>query len=190
MADEKKGRGCFFYGCLVSLGVFGLVMAALAGVYLYGTRSLAPYPEKFLSLVDSGDFKGAYDMVGDGWKKQMTLEQFTEFEKSMKDALGACQSKTMDGVAVNSNNGVTTARLVFGANFAKGPAKLTFNMEKQGDEWKIQGLNYQSPLVAQKLTCPHCGAINNPGSKFCASCGKALTTESPNPPAPAEEADK
>jgi len=155
MSDgEKKGRGCFFYGCLIALGVGGLFVAAIGGIYVYGTRSLSPYPEKFLTLIDSDDYAGAYAMTGDGWKKQMNLQQFTDFEKAVKGVLGKCTAKTMAGVSVNSNNGVTTAVVTFSATFEKSPATLTFNMEKQDGEWKIQGLHYGSDLLKNGLPTP------------------------------------
>lgn len=155
MSDgNPKGRGCFFYGCLISAGLGGLFVAAIVGLYFYGAKQLTPYPEKFLTLIDSDDYTGAYALVGDGWKKQMNLQQFTDFEKAVKGVLGPCTAKTMTGVSVNSNTGGTTAVVTFSATFAKGPATLIFTMEKVNDQWLIQGLKYNSDLLKNGLPAP------------------------------------
>ena len=129
-------------------------MPSAAASFLYGAKSLAPYSEKFLTLIDSDDYTGAYRMLGDGWKKQMNLQQFTDFEKGVKGVLGKCNSKTMSGVNINSNNGVTTGVLTYSATFAKGPATLIFTMEKENGEWKINGLQYNSDLLKNGLPAP------------------------------------
>jgi hypothetical protein len=181
MSDEKKPRGCFFYGCAFSAGIAAILVAVFGGIYYYGTRSIAPVAEKFLTLVDSGDYNGAYGMLGAGWKQTATLEQFTAFETQIKDALGACNSKTMSGVSINNTNGVTSARLVYSANFTKGAATLTFNLIKEGDDWKVQGLTYNSDLLK--------GGLPKPADPNAPSEPKQPPLEAPAPPAetPAEK---
>jgi hypothetical protein len=147
-APTEKKRGCFFYGCLFSLVGTGLLIAMGVGIFMYGKSVVGPVTDNFLQHVDKNEYTEAYAMLGDGWKKQMDQTQFTTFEKSIQNTLGACQSKTMTGVFMSTVNGASTATAVYTAQFTKGTATLTFNLIKEGSEWKVQGLQYQSPLLA------------------------------------------
>jgi hypothetical protein len=151
-APTEKKRGCFFYGCLFSLVGTGLLIAMFVGIFMYGKSVVGPVTDNFLQHVDKNEYTEAYAMLGDGWKKQMDQTQFTTFEKSIQNTLGTCQSKTMMGVFMSTVNGASTATAVYTAQFTKGAATLTFNLNKEGREWKVQGLQYQSPLLTGQTT--------------------------------------
>lgn len=130
----KKDIGAIFIICV-------------AGIIYYCTPSVTPYTDKFLALVNRGDYRGAYAMLGDRWKQQATLQQFADFEKSIRGTLDTCNSKTLSGINAKKNNGASTAQVVYTAQFSKGPATLTFTLEKQRGDWKVQDLKYDSDLL-------------------------------------------
>jgi hypothetical protein len=187
---EKK-HGCLFYGCVGGIGLVLLFVGGGVALYFYGIRTITPVVETYLTHIDGGDYQGAYALVSSEWKKTATLQQFTDFEKSMRGTLGACQSKALTGVFIQSHNTSATARVSYNAQFANGPATLTFTLAKENGQWLVQGLVYNSDLLSKATTCPHCGTANKTPGNFCSNCGKPLRApaeretpaEAPLPPA-------
>ncbi len=56
----------------------------------------------------------------------------------------------------------------------KGSATMTFTMSENGDEWLIDGVRYDSPLLQSLSACPKCGKAATQGGKFCTNCGTGI----------------
>ncbi len=166
--------GCLVVGCLVAAGFVGLLV--LIGVFFFmkGKRELEPVVEKYFAAVDKGEYDAAWVVVGERWKSTQSRDGFVAFEKAARDRLGTLKEKSMTGVHMNSNPSGTTARVVYSAEFEKGAATITFTMSKTGDEWLIDGVHYNSPLLRSPSVCPKCNKGHTPGAKFCSDCGTGL----------------
>jgi hypothetical protein len=184
---EKKKSSCLFTGCLVGSVLFILALG-FGGFSLYrGYQSFAPMTDKFLVSVDNDDFKTAYSMAGSKWQAAMNSDQFTEFESSMKMILGKHVSTSMASMNISNVNGSSTARVIYNTQFTNGPATLTFSLEEEGGEWKVQGLHYGSELIVKAMICPACKTQHAALSKFCSQCGKPMNLSNSAPaeaPAP------
>ena len=147
--NAPKKRGCLFYGCIFALIGSVCFVGVIAGVFYYGKSLLGnvtPVADNFLQHIDKNEYPEAYAMLGAGWKKD-SLEKFTQFEKGMQAALGTLKSKTQTGMSFNTDTSGTTALLSYSAEFTKGPATLNFTLIKEGDVWKVNGLEYKSKLL-------------------------------------------
>lgn len=192
MTDEpkkKKDHGCLIAGCII-----GLLLVAFAGgfgVFMYrGYQSFTPVAQNFLTAIDSGDYKAAYSMAGSKWKAMSTYDQFSDFESTIKNILGTHVSTSMTSMNYSSVNGLSTARVVYNAQFSNGPATLTFTLEENG-VWVVQGLHYNSDLIQKAMNCPGCKTQNAALGKFCTNCGKPMPAGqvAPTSPTPAEAPD-
>ena len=184
---ERGGRGCFFYGCLVAIGLAAVVVIAFVALWRSATVNLDPHVDRFQAAFDQGDYKSAYEMTGGQFKATMTYDQFVDFGQTVKGVLGTCESKTRTSFNFKSNfGGSSTAHAVYTGKFTKGTAEMTFSLEKQGETWIIQGAHYASDLFARALKCPHCAHVNETLGKFCSQCGKPMKREAQAPPAKAK----
>ena len=53
--------------------------------------------------------------------------------------------------------------------------KNTFDKEGIEIPWPHTKVYFgDQPQTAEGVTCPACSHVNNPGSKFCAGCGKSM----------------
>ena len=177
---QKSKRGCWIAGCVTGLLVVA-VFGAIGGVLYRSYKTFAPTTDKFLTVIDNADYKTAYSMAGSKWKAVSSYEQFAEFESRIRAILGTHKSTSMSNMNYSSVNGTTTASVVYSAQFEKGPAALTFNLEEENGAWVVQGLHYNSNLIQQAMFCPACKTQNAGFGKFCTNCGKPLpgTTNSP-----------
>lgn len=173
--SEEKGRGCFFYGCITAAVLGSLFIALIAGIYFYGRSEVGPYCDAYLALVKDQKYEEAYGTIAPAWQSAQTLEQYTEFESTVRDHIGELQEKSLTNVNIQSNTGGTFARIVYSAKYSKSPnVVLTFALVKSGSEWMVQGLHYGSPELAKPKICSKCGKGSNLLVKFCPGCGTAL----------------
>lgn len=189
--QEKRGHGCFFYGCITGIVLVVLAGGGLFALFMYGRGQVGPYCEEYLSAVERGDYEAAYQLAGDRWKQEQPFEQYVEFEKTMRQGLGQCLEKRLAHVNIGSHAEGAIARIVYNAQFENGECVITFALTKQEGRWVVQGVHYASPALLQVLTCPSCGATQKILSKFCADCGQpmrpAADSEDAIPPADKSE---
>lgn len=150
--SPPKQRGCFFYGCAFAFVGAGIFAAAIIGLYFYGKSIIGPTADDYLQHIDKNEFTQAYAMTSTAFKQATSEAQFTAFAQRMQQTLGPCQSKSMDGVAANTTLGKTTSVVNYSAQFAKGAATLTFNLIKEDGVWKIERVDYKSPLLQAPAT--------------------------------------
>lgn len=185
-SPEPRKSNWLVMGCLIAV-VVAVAAFGIGGFFLYrGYQSVSPVTEKFFSCVDTKDFKTAYSMTSSKCKAVMTIDQFTEFEDSMHAILGKYSSASMSSMNLSTINGSSMGRVVYNAQFANGPATVTFTMETEGGEWKVQGVHYNSDLIQKAMLCPACNKQNATFGKFCSFCGKPMNIPNSTPaPAPA-----
>lgn len=152
--------------------VIGIVYTVLMQI---GKREVTPVVEEFLHLVDRGEYRQAYNSIGDGWRGKQSFEEFCDLHMLVRSSFGALKSLRLTSINVQKNLGEPNiAKTVFSARFAKGPATLTATLRMYSGSWKIEGMHYGSDVLAERLTCPHCGAINAYDANFCSNCGAKI----------------
>ncbi|MHC5057356.1 MAG: DUF4019 domain-containing protein [Planctomycetota bacterium] len=173
-------------GCLVAAGFVGILVLIGVFIFVKGKRELEPVAEQYLAAVEKGEYDAAWAGVGEVWKATQSRDEFVAFEEATRGRLGALKEKSMTGVHMNSNSSGTTARVVYSAEFEKGAATVTFMMSKHGEEWLIDRVRYDSPVLPSPASCPKCGRGAAPGERFCSDCGSGLGgAVGPGPPADA-----
>jgi ribosomal protein L40E len=189
-APAKKRHGCFYYGCLTSIAAVLLVGAGFFFLFQYGKTSVTPVVEEFLSAAEGGDYDRAYAMVSDEWRRKTSRDEFPALFKMVHDTLGARRSLSMRGINLQTTTSGTTARAEYLAEYDKGEADVTVNLKKYDGEWRVIGVFYNSPKLADGLKCPNCGAANPLDAKFCAKCGKPLRPVEEKAPAEEQKLDR
>ena len=129
----------------------GVTQKVTGNVDLMGLNSQISAAEKeinelFLKL-GAAYFEAHKDDPDDAMKDQIAV--LIEKEKALADLRNAAQAKKAENAAVSFTPPPTPAQSV--GQQAAGAA----------------------PAAGTGVTCPHCGAPNQPG-KFCARCGKAV----------------
>ena len=184
--NQPKKRGCFFYGCAFALVGGGIFAAALIGLFLYGKSIIGPTADDYLQHIDKNEYTQAYAMTSTAFKAATSEAQFTAFAQRMQQTFGTCQSKTLDGIAANTTLGKSTSVMNYSAQFTKGAATLTFNLIKEDGVWKIERVDYKSPLLQtpaapESPTAPETPA-ENPAPETSAPPKDSVKAEKPDVP--------
>lgn len=148
---QRKQHGCFYWGCMT------LILMAVAGViiggslFLYGRQKLKPACEAYLAAVEKDDYDAAYALIGPEWKKTQTRAEFAEFERDRNARLGKVEKKSMTGVSFETSEKLGTAGLAkYDAQFSKAKGTMRFSLLKHDGNWIVEGVNYDSPVLAKK----------------------------------------
>ena len=172
--QDRKGRW-IFVGCGALVGL--LAIAGIGFVFLFskGRSDFTPYLEDYLALVDRQQDERAYDSLGDEWKAAQSFEEYDEFAELMRHALGQHRSvRTISFFYRKDLGAPTRAQVVFRAEFEKDQAVLRTTFRKYEDEWRLEGLRYESDSVVSALTCPHCETVNDHAAEYCSKCGEKI----------------
>lgn len=180
--DTGSSKGCFFWGCMTSLGLGALVVAGIGGLFFFGYQgqeSVRDAGRAYLEATGSGELEAAYELLSPAFKEGVDLEGFIEGEQNRRMTMGECS-----GWALSSFNMQTVAgkgsltelgyrTLCDGRQFA-----VQLMMIKVDGEWRIEAVQYVNPQSRELApTCPGCGHPIQPGSRFCANCGEPLADE-------------
>lgn len=186
----------------VGIGCGGVVFmfAACAGVLFWGWRSastaggeISMAIDELLNAAAQGDLAKTYPSATTPDFRQITSEsQYADLGKMIKAHLGSLQSKNLTTINLRQLNAVTQADVIYQAIFARGRATIHATLRRGDGRWLLQSLRVDSPALLKAVAdvpCPHCGEMNVKTARFCAHCGKPLSSESAaeKPTAEAEE---
>ena len=164
-------------GCMTLVIIALIVIVALVGLFFYGKSKLAPFCDEYLEKIEKGEYESAYDGLHGLWKKEMALEDYIEFEKTVHDSLGKLNNKKVTGIHASTNTNGTTATVTYSAQFEKGDCTIIFTLIKSDKKWSIAGVNYNSDALLDLLICPHCHKIQESLGKYCSQCGEPMKPE-------------
>ncbi len=165
-------------GCLGCLGLIIIVTCLFMWAYYHGKSDLRPVAEKFIRLAESGQYEAAYQEIGKDWSEIQSFEQFETYYATCTQVLGNRKSLKFIQVAQNASTSEgRTAVLTFRANYDNGAVTLVVSMKKYGDQWRVFGCRYQSPLFEESLTCSECGTLHGSFVKYCSNCGALMSEE-------------
>lgn len=173
-AQPAKTKLRQYSWCLAALVVLVIAGAALFVGLFREKQKMAPRCEKYLNAVERGDYRAAYRLIGRRWRDVQAYDEYVEFERTLREALGKCQEKTLTEYKVRAGTGGSMGLVVYHARFEKGECQIVFRLEKEDGNWRVQGVNYNSPALLPLFKCPHCGTIQKGLAKFCSECGKPM----------------
>jgi hypothetical protein len=139
-----------------------------------GTAATEPRARQYLEDWSQERFQANYQAHADAWKAKDDLDTYLRFAKTMHRVLGRIYSLDRTGVNLNRFNGRNTATYVFQAHFASGEGLVTMQLVNEHNDWRVQGVNFNSPAISAALKCEPCG-FQNPGvAPLCGQCGAKL----------------
>jgi hypothetical protein len=154
--DKPKGRGrILLIGCggslLVALLGLGTCALVVTGGMAAGERDLGPVCERYLAEVAAGDYHTAYAEADSILHASATEKDFANLERGIHERTGAIRSKTFTSVQAGIDGQGRWSRLVYKAEFEKGPGTIRFDLRKRSDGWKIAGIFYNSAQLEQSI---------------------------------------
>jgi hypothetical protein len=179
----KRRRGCWYWGCSISVLVFLLMVFSCVAVNQYGHARLIPVVESYLNDVAAENYESAHARFTAEWQEQQPLEEFIRFHRAVRQRLGVFKSGSMTGVHLGLVSEMTTAQIVYSAQFENGLCDIGFALEKKNGEWVLVGAKYDSPLLENLYRCPRCGTGHDGPVNFCTGCGEPLDQYDPPEPA-------
>lgn len=94
----------------------------------------------FVDDLLAGNTSAAYGNTSSEFQKMYTQQQFDQAIANVSQAGLKKQSTT--NTSINSDNGVTTATIVYDAQSNEGNYSITVNLVKENGQWKV--LNFES----------------------------------------------
>jgi hypothetical protein len=82
-----------------------------------------------------------------GFRQAAAAEDFAQFFRVTKEALGDFKHTERTGVNLSSINGNTTLAVTYASEYAKGPATEKFLFDDNGDEPLLLHFDLRSPLL-------------------------------------------
>ncbi|MFH1732180.1 MAG: DUF4019 domain-containing protein [Planctomycetota bacterium] len=188
-AQPTKAKPKQYSCCLAALVVLVIVGAVFFVSLFREKQEMAPRCEKYLNAVERGDYRTAYRSLGRRSRELQTHDEYVEFKRTLREALGKCQEKTLTQYKVRAGRR-STGLVVYHARFEKGECQIVFTLEKEDGNWRVQGVNYNSPALLPIFKCPHCGTIQKGLAKFCSQCGKPMKPKTAPPEAEDDDGAK
>lgn len=115
--------------------VFGLAMIL--------TDDLPEAADTFFGKLASNDVQGAYNETTQQFKNTTSFEEFNGFVAGYE--LNKYESATWNQREVNNSEGQLKGNIILNG---LGEKPLTLNLKKEGDTWKIQGINIGTSELA------------------------------------------
>lgn len=145
--------GWILVGCGTLVAAVVALVVFLVVLVNRGRADFVPIVDRFLDLVDSQEYREAYRTIGDEWRNVQTFEEFHDLLVRMTTELGPHKSIKVGSVGYQKELG-TPARVttVFSGEFEKGAATLRVILRRYGNEWKIDGLEFERERPKEKGT--------------------------------------
>ncbi|HEY2517922.1 MAG TPA: hypothetical protein VGI39_43930 [Polyangiaceae bacterium] len=145
----------------LALGCGGTLLACVLGVGScvlltkgVGDRELNPIADAYFAKAEKGDYRGAYAGFGAGMHAATGESDYVAFDEGVHARLGHLDSKKLIETQAGMGTGGGWARVVYDCHFDKGDAKVQFRFQKEGGQWKIDGLHYDAPVLTDALRLP------------------------------------
>lgn len=155
-AVKRKPWGKWIaWGCGGALGF--LVLMAVSCVFMVkgamkvGESNFGPACSAYLAKIEAKDFSGAYQLIGPDGKESLTEEKHNAVLGGITDQLGPVISKEVQFVSTGVDQKGTWGRMVYKAQFQNGPGTIRLELRKYSNDYKVIGIFYDSPVLAEFL---------------------------------------
>jgi hypothetical protein len=102
---------------------------------------------KFHEQFNAGRYEDVYNDADDEFKKNVTLEQWTELASAVKRKLGSVKNSTSTGWHVNTTPSGTIATVSYDVDFDEGKGTEQFTFLVSDEKAKLYNYNVNSPLL-------------------------------------------
>jgi len=109
--------------------------------------AMAPYADPYFDACERDDFNAAYDTIGKVWRNKQTREEFVEFHRNVRNALGKCKTRKVESTASTSAGEVRIVVVILDAQFEKAKATIRVNLMREDEKWVILGATYNSSAL-------------------------------------------
>jgi hypothetical protein len=148
LPQPKRSNRAVFIILGVALLLFGLVVAG--GIFgfraVQQTASTArPIGDRFLDAVAAHRYKEASAMCSTSTGADFSPQNLSDVESLLEKRHGRMQSHGPAQWFVQNNNGQTTVRLTYNAQFANGAIPMVVTVLQTANGYRVVGWNYQIP---------------------------------------------
>jgi len=139
------------FGCLGAV-VFILLLGVscfflFKGAMKAGSNEFGPACSQYLAKLESKDFSGAYALMGDEGKKELSEEQHNKLMKGIMEKLGSIESMDVQSVFTGVNQNGHWGRIVYTTKFKNGPGTIQFELVKTSGEYRVIGVFFRSKVL-------------------------------------------
>jgi len=180
-SESRNWLSCFGWGCLAVVVIAVLGIGGCVAFFYKGGSDAHAAANTYLEAVQTGDYEGAFEILGPGFTEQRGLADFVAFEQAARAEMGSCGDWRMNGTSFNRESGRSMALLTYQRICDDGPVTVAFNLEQVDGEWLIQDIRYNEAVGPVAEVCAECGAVVPPGANFCPVCGAVVGSEPDRP---------
>lgn len=149
--EKKKSSGLLKIGCILFI-LCGLLCVGIiggTGWFLYSTWKKPC--NQYVELINQEKYEDLYNKLSEGWKNQMTLEQFTAFEKQRKELLGDIKKISFTLPPEQQSEDAEILSLEFNTEFENDTGSIIFTLKQVELEYFVQYVEYKSPKVEKAI---------------------------------------
>lgn len=133
---------------LLGLSCFVFVKSALK----IGNAELGPACMDYLARIERKDLSGAYQLMGEAGKANLSQDQHDALIGGILDRLGPIQSTEVQFVGAGTDMGGSWGRIIYKTRFQNGPGTIRFELRKYSGKYKIIGVFFESPVLTDAIT--------------------------------------
>jgi hypothetical protein len=156
--------GALILFLLLGLSCFVFVKSALK----VGDTELGPACKDYLARVERKDLSGAYQLLGDAGKANLSQDQHDALIGGIMDRLGPIRSTEVQFVGAGTDLSGGWGRITYKAQFQSGPGTIRFELRKDHGQYKIIGVFFESPVLADAIN----KALSKPAAPAPAGHGR------------------
>ena len=161
---------------LIIAGLVGLFMGFVQLTYVYARSHIAPPAEQFIWEAEKQHYTQLYEHgISPLWKDEMAEDDFVNMLTIMRKITGPLHSLIYQYTdRSQEKNSIQSAIVYLSAEYENGPVFLQVVTVFKDHAWQVAGIHYQSPLIREKMTCPHCHTFNDTFTTTCKKCHAPL----------------
>ena len=177
---RRRRKTWLLVGCLAGTGaLIVIVLVACVAAFLWlGSSDLKPTLEEFLNTVEARRYDRAFSSCSSQMRNSMRREDFQQVFETINDAAGQHQSLSMKSINYRATPQGQFAQGGFVVYYKRGTATINASFHRENGRWRVLGINYESDLLKEPLTCTKCKTVNTLGAKFCKQCGTPVVGQS------------
>ncbi len=144
----KSGKKWWIIGGVGCLGILLIIGLCVGGFGLFAwntTQKMKAGPDAFMTAMQSDDYSAAYAVLDDGFKANVSNEEFTAEMTAMTALTGSVVSWNMIGFNAEASGGQTAGTYRGAVEFTNENGRVQFEVGVVGEDWVIRDYNFDYP---------------------------------------------
>ncbi|GEM_PF-4581857 len=133
----------------LSLGLACFVL--IKGAMKVGDAQLGPACSEYLAMVGKKDLSGAYKLMGEAGKAEISEARHNAIIGGITEKLGPIKSMKVESVETGVDRTGSWGKITYDTEFQNGPGTIHVELRKESGHFKVVGIQYQSPLLAEAI---------------------------------------